>query len=157
MTTAIWSGKHGQLGADKQAATWMTVGKIFPIEGQGYLTGAGYYDDLVEVARWIGLGSNEDTKPELPEGEEREDNTGFIFVDLKGSAFWLTTPFLRMVPVTEQYFAVGSGAVPAMAALEAGATVRQALAIACKYDECTGSKYSIVDIPPKVKKAIAKT
>lgn len=156
MTTAVWSGKHGQLGADKQAGTWMTVGKIFPIEGQGYLTGAGYYDEIVEVARWLNAGSKEEDKP-VVESTTGDCDTDFIFVDLKGNAFWFTSPYLRMVPIVEQYYAVGSGSLAALGALEAGATVRQALAIACKYDEATGSKYSIVDIPTKEKKVVVKT
>lgn len=149
MTTAVWSAKHGQLGADKLISGWLTGGKIFAVGHGAYLTGAGFYDDIVEVAKWLKEGGKEDNKPTLAERDDAAKDSDFILVESNGKAYWLTCPFLRKVEITDQYYAVGTGAVAAMAALEAGATVHRALAIAAKYDNETGTKTTVISIPEK--------
>ena len=144
MTTAIWSYKHNTLGADNQCGGWVEVGKIFPLADGSYLTGAGFYDDIVEVAAWLAAGAKEEDKPSL--GSRGDDDSDFIYVGKDGTAYWLTCPFLRKVRIVNKYYAIGSGGAFALGALEAGATVEQALAIAAKYDPHTGKTNRTVEI-----------
>lgn len=153
MTTALWSAKHRQLGADKLVDSWITAGKIFPLKSGGYVTGAGYYDDIVEVAKWMDEGSKEDNKPTLADRDEDAKDSDFIYVDKEGTPYWLTSPFLRMIPIQETFYAVGSGGLIALGALEAGATVARALQIAAKYDPATGTKHSIISFPQPPEKS----
>ncbi len=146
MTTAVWSYKHGILGADCLCNSWVEVGKIFPLRDGSYLTGAGYYDDIVEVAKWLNDGAKEDSKPTLADRGDDARDSDFIYVERDGTAYWLTCPFLRKVRITNQFYAIGSGAAYALGALAAGATVRQALAIAAQYDPDTGKKCRVVAI-----------
>lgn len=152
MTTAVWSYKHSTLGADGVCAEWIEVGKVFPVGDGSYLTGAGYYDDIVEVAHWLNNGAKEDSKPAIADRQDDPKDSDFIYVEKDGTAYWLTCPFLRKIKITNKFYAVGSGAGYALGALEAGATVEESLAIAAKYDPDTGSKYKTI----KIEKATAK-
>ena len=52
--------------------------------------------------------------------------------------FYMIGRLFMQIPVDLPYFAVGSGGAWALGALEVGATARQAVEVACKYDACTG-------------------
>lgn len=145
MTTAVWSYKHMTLGADRQCGGGLDVGKIFPVGENTYLTGAGYYDDIVEVAKWMSEGAKEEKKPDIAGRAEEGKDSDFLLVE-NGVAYWLTTPFLRKVEVTNEFIALGTGRRYALGALEAGATVEEALAIAAKYDEYTGTECNMTEI-----------
>lgn len=145
MTTAVWSYKHMTLGADRQCATWIDVGKVFPLRDGSYLAGAGYYDDILEVAKWLNEGGDEDEKPNIP-GKDDDKDSDYILVEPDGTAYWLTSPYLRKVKITNEFYAVGSGSRAALGALYAGATVEEALSIAAKLDNYTGPVFNTVKI-----------
>jgi hypothetical protein len=149
MTTALWSGKHGVLAADNHSGSWMNVGKVFELPEGCYLTGAGYMDDMFEVALWLKDGGKENKKPTLADRGEDNKDTDFIYVEADGTAYWLTSPWLRKVPILNTFYAIGTGDKLALAALEAGATPAMAMKIAAKYDPDTGPKATLVKFPIK--------
>lgn len=143
MTTIAWDGKH--LAADRRMGGWMTTGKVFPLKSGGMMSGAGYYDHLVEVAAWLDAGGE---RPKLS-----EDDPSDIFVVEDGKAYFLTWPYLRKVEIQEGYYAVGSGSHFALGALAMGADARKAIEIASRFDPDTGHG---IDVYPCAKPARAK-
>lgn len=148
MTTCVWSYKHSELGADRLSTDGLTVNKVFRFKNGSCLTGAGYIDDVAEVAYWISKGCKESSKPDLS-GRDTDKDSDFLLIDSAGVAYWLTCPFLRRVEVTDTFFTLGSGAQYAMGALEAGATPSEALAIAARHDQATGHDFDIVTFKRK--------
>lgn len=141
MTTIAWDGTY--LAADKQAGNHYVVGKIFPIPGGRYLAGAGYYDQIVEVAAWLQAGGEADKKPNFPaEG----DSSSLLLVEPSGTAYWLTWPFLRLVEINEPFAAMGSGEDLAVGAMAMGASAKKAVSIATRFDPYTGKGITCVKV-----------
>lgn len=146
MTTVAFDGKT--LAADRRMGGYMNVGKIFKLPDGSLLAGAGYYDQIVEVATWLTLGRDEAQRPGLPDGRESE----FIWITPKGVAHWLTWPWLRPVRINEAFAAAGSGSQFALGAMAAGASAKRAVEIASKYDEATGKGVDVVEIVKPAKR-----
>lgn len=67
-----------------------------------------------------------------------EDDNEYIVTD--GKKIWLADTKLRLAPVGDRFWAVGSGGIAAMAAMYAGADAKTAVQIAIKVDENSGGK-----------------
>ena len=132
MTTIAWDGQH--LAADKQMGGRLRTGKIFPLGDGQYLAGAGDFCQIVEIATWIMQGALEQAKPSLPD----EMSSELLIVHPDGTAYWLTWPYLRKVKLNEPFASLGSGGEYALGALAMGATAKQAVQIATRYDPHTG-------------------
>ena len=72
-----------------------------------------------------------------PESHSDDDNE-YIVTD--GKRIWLADTRLRLAPVGDKFWAVGSGGIAAMAAMYAGADAETAVKIAIKVDEYSGGK-----------------
>lgn len=156
MTTVIYSKKHKQLLADRQIGMPISQGsKIFKSHDGTYITGAGYYDDLSEVARWVDMGHPEDSKPQLPDRGDGKDSDFLLVDSLSGLAYWLTCPYLRRVPIDGDFYTLGTGGQFALGALIAGATPVEAMGIAASLDPYTSYEYDMFDLA-KGKKPSAK-
>lgn len=142
MTTVAW--KSGQLAADKKLDQWMTTCKIFKLPNGAYLSGAGLFDDIVEIAAWFAAGCPPETNPDCS-----EDSTDLLLMEADGSCYWLTDPFLRKMKITEGYYAVGSGAKYAIGAMAAGKSAKDAVLIAAKHDPDTGNGVDVVKVRKK--------
>jgi hypothetical protein len=142
MTTIAW--KNGVIAADRQLAGWQMVNKLFRLKDGSVVGGAGYFDDVHEIARWLDAGAKEATRPPLTEGP---DNTSDVIVATPdGKAYWLTWPWLRRVEVLDGCIAVGSGAKAALGAMYAGASAKRAVEIACRLDESTGKGVNVIRV-----------
>ena len=106
--------------------------------------GAGFYDEIVEIVAWITAGAKEDKKPALPESDD--DSSDIIVVDPDGAAHWLTWPYLRRVPISGSFCAVGSGAKYAIGAMAMGANARRAVQVASRFDNQTGGGVNVVHL-----------
>lgn len=135
MTTVAW--RAGWVAADRLVDEWMDSGKLFRLKDGSVLTGAGYLDDIVEVAAWIGAGCRQDAKPDGLSAD-KDDRTGFLLACPDGKAYWLTQPWLRRVEITDEFFALGSGAPYALAAMAMGAGAKRAVQVAMRFDPNTG-------------------
>jgi hypothetical protein len=131
---------------------FMTLHKIFPLGNGGFIAGAGYYDQIVEIADWMSNGCNPETRPSLPES----DGSTLLVVDENGKVYWLTWPYLRPIPIEEPFIAIGSGSAYAMGAMAAGASAERAIAIAVEFDPNTGKGIQVVRCGPKAKKTRKK-
>lgn len=135
MTTVAW--RAGWVAADRLVDGWMESGKLFRLKDGSVLTGAGYLDDIVEVAAWINAGCKAAAKPDGLSAD-KEERSGFLLARPDGKAFWLTQPWLRQVEITDEFFALGSGADYALGAMAMGASARRAVQIAMRFDPNTG-------------------
>lgn len=142
MTTAVW--RAGVVAADRLIDEWQEACKVFRLKGGAVLTGAGGYDDLVEIARWLDAGGREEDKPDLSKDQDNE-RTDFILAKPDGSAYWLTR-FLRQVRINEPYAAVGSGKQYALAAFAMGARPKRAIEIARQFDPQTGKGIDVIRV-----------
>jgi hypothetical protein len=143
MTTIAWDGKT--LAADRRMAGWMTACKIFPLADGRVMAGAGYMDDLAEVAAWLNSGADDRDEPSIDHDDD------FFLLD-GGKCYWLTMPFLRPLPVQEGYAAIGSGAPYALAAMACGKTAVEAVEIAAMFDPHTGNGVDTFPAQPNAKR-----
>lgn len=147
MTTIAFDGET--LAADRKMGDRYNVQKIFKVPG-GYAAGCGDYDFIIEIVNWLAEGSDRDNIPALPEKDNDGDaKAEVIVISNLGKVTWLTWPFLRPVPISEKKVAYGSGGDIALGAMAAGATARQAVAIACRFDPNTGQGIDAVQVVKK--------
>lgn len=139
MTTAAWDGKC--LATDRRMSGGVTGNKLFALPNGAYMVGAGTYDDIVEVALWL---QKKRRKPKFSASEEGMSEV--IVVQPNGTAYWLTWPFLRKVAIREPHAAIGTGMDYALGALAAGATAKQAVQIAARFDLETGHGVDCVQV-----------
>lgn len=142
MTTIAFDGTT--LAADRKMGNRYNVQKIFKVP-DGYAAGCGNYDYVIEIIEWLANGSDREKMPNLPDGTEAD----VIIVSPKGRVSWLTWPFLRPQRLSETKVAYGSGSDIALGAMAAGATARQAVAIACRFDQHTGGGIDVVKVVNK--------
>lgn len=145
MTTLVFDGKT--LACDRRMGPGYNVPKIFKLKDGRYASGCGNYDYILEIVYWLNCGAPRDDRPSLPDtnGDAVAD---VVVVNKKGLVSWLTWPFLREQRLTETRVAFGSGSEFAMGALAMGATARQALKIAHRFDPHTGLGFDCVRIVP---------
>jgi hypothetical protein len=141
LTTVAWDGKT--LAADRRMAGWMDACKVFHLKDGRVLSGAGYMDELAEVAAWLDAGGDDRDKPVV--SDDDDTCTDYLLID-GDTCYWLTTPFLRPIEVRDGMAAVGSGSRYALGAMAAGKTAAEAVAIAARFDPNTGGG---VDTHPK--------
>jgi hypothetical protein len=137
------------LAADMRSSGWVKLHKIFPLGNDGYVAGAGYYDQVVEVATWLSSGSDPEKRPSIPDSD---DSSNILIVDGGGVCYWLTVPYLRPIKIEEPFIAIGSGAEFAMGAMAAGASATRAVEIAAMYDPSTGDGVQTVRCGPRPKR-----
>jgi hypothetical protein len=139
MTTVAWDGV--MLAADRNIGS-LTNGKIFQLKNGEYVAGAGYYDQIVEIVRWMDAGERPARRPALPDKDA--ESSDIVILRPNKKLFWLTWPYLRRVPVLDRIVAVGSGSAYALGAMAAGANAKQAIEIASRYDGATGGGIDVV-------------
>jgi hypothetical protein len=145
MTTIAFDGMT--LAADRRMGGGYNVPKVFKLRDGRYAAGCGDYDYVLEIIHWLNRGSPRDDVPVLPDkNEDGEPAAEVIVVSAKGVVSWLTWPFLREQKLTETKVAFGSGSDYALGAMAAGATARQALKIAHRYDPDTGMGFDCVRV-----------
>jgi hypothetical protein len=141
------------LAADLKASGFITLRKIFPLGRGGFVAGAGYYDQIVEIATWLSNGSKPEERPVLPDGD---DNSTMLVIDEEGVCYFLTWPYLRPVKIDAPFIAIGSGSEFAMGAMAAGANAGRAVEIASMYDPHSGGGVQLVRCGPKKPKKQSK-
>jgi ATP-dependent protease HslVU (ClpYQ) peptidase subunit len=142
VTTIVWRSPF--LAADRQVGEIHSCRKIFPLGDGSYLAGAGYYDQCVEVVEWWKAGQKRDALPTFP--DDLGEGSSLLLVKADGSAYWLTWPYLRPVPIAEEFVAVGSGSEYALGALAAGMGAKRAVEIATRFDPQTGKGVDVVRV-----------
>lgn len=131
MTTIAWDGKS--LVADRQTTKGSTRGtmcKIFQLNNNRFLAGAGDAVEINQVVHWMKAGGKKKMKPDIEESE-------FLMLDKRGKKCYFMDH--RLVPmVCESFSAIGSGSDFALGAMAAGVDAERAIQIASRLDVFTG-------------------
>jgi len=145
MTTIAFDGYT--LAADRRMGGDRIVHKISKVP-EGWAAGCGDASLVIEVIEWLKMGSPRDALPDLPEEcyDEGTGRTEIIVINPKGKCYRLTWPYLRPIPMLNAYIAIGSGGEYAMGAMAYGATDKEAVQIASKFDKGTGFGIDTVQI-----------
>lgn len=123
--------RDGQMAADSRISGTYNTPFIKITRKPGYLIGfAGDLSQALVFTDWFQ--SRESRQPDLAE----EKGWCALTLSAKGVEYWDCS--LRPSPIMERYAAIGSGAPFAIAAMDAGATAKQAVAIAIKRDPGCG-------------------
>lgn len=64
----------------------------------------------------------------------------FTILILKPKGLYVADAYCREVPILEKFFAIGSGAAAALAAMHCGKSAREAVTIAARIDPYTGGR-----------------
>jgi 20S proteasome alpha/beta subunit len=140
MTTICWNGRV--VAADRQADNGgykFTVSKIFKLKDGGVAGIAGDFSSGLKVVDWL----NGAEKPLF----DKEDS--FVVMVIRGKECFVYEPTLMPIKVDQPFFAIGSGAHFAMAALHFGKSPKVAIETAALFDSGTGMGYEEIVIGKK--------
>jgi len=145
MTTVAY--RQGVMVGDRRVTEDSLVAfemrKVFKRRSDGALIGGvGNTTILQRYAEWF-LDGERGFKPGL--GATKDDETCFIVARPNGRVEYHDRNGIQ--PILGKFFAIGSGASAALGALEMGATARQAVRVASKYDVNTGNGFHAVELP----------
>jgi hypothetical protein len=87
------------------------------------------------IAEWIAKISKDDEPP--------TDDCDVDLLVMIGKKLWLADQKMRMAPVPRGHFAIGSGAIGAMVAMNLGLSAEQAVKEVIKVDESCGGRVKI--------------
>lgn len=110
--------------------------KLFKI-GNHIIGGCGIEDLCLEYVKWRAKGSPEDERPQM------QEFTG-IHLTKKG-VFIVNAPYFNLQKA-DKVLAIGSGADFAVGAMAYGASPREAVKIAMKYDTGTGGRITVLSL-----------
>jgi ATP-dependent HslUV protease subunit HslV len=147
MTTVAWDGKR--MAADRMI-TFGAIGvralrsKIRTGAYHGLpalFAGAGtiiYYEAVID---WLIAGMPDEHKPEMP---QTPDSFTVMVVTEQGVYCYIDS--LRPIPLGQIPWALGTGADYALGAMDAGASARRAVEIACARDTGSGLDIDVVTL-----------
>lgn len=135
MTVIAWDGKT--LAADKRftnAGHGSTGRKVFSFNGK-IVACCGDADGAAEMFIWYRDGANPEKFP--ARGRHEKDWTLMVVVDMDGLSYYERTPY--PIHNEDSYWACGSGRDYALAAMYLGKTAREAVEVACHFDNMCGN------------------
>lgn len=154
MTTIAVDLRAMLIAADTQntdsAGTKYRCCKIERFKDGRFFLGSGHLLTIGKAKRWAGHKFAEKHRPDFEElfGECANDFAfSCVVVDPHGRVT-LVDDEMEPQPILDPYFAIGSGGHFAVGAMDAGATVEEAVRIACKRDPNTSEPVHVVAIPP---------
>ena len=157
MTTLAWDGTT--FAADRQlTASYMRHGgtKLFTVDG-GIAGISGRYEVGLKIIAWLQSDRDPNKYPQM--NEDRDDESAAIYWVTKAGSAFRFFGYPLPVPITEPFFAGGSGRDYALGAMAHGADAIEAVQIACRFDSMSGvgvdawtlsGKYSYEFVPPGV-------
>lgn len=131
MTTIVCT--RSSIFADKRSTGGhiMRVTKLFRVNGSII----GIAGNIEQALRFVEWRRTPEAKPAFA------DNSNFAALELTadGGIIWWGAEMVG-IPVEDEYFAIGSGSAYALGALAMGASPKDAIKIASRWDEATGSE-----------------
>jgi ATP-dependent protease HslVU (ClpYQ) peptidase subunit len=126
------------------------VTKIRQIGSSLYGFAGSVYPALVFL-EWLGSGRLDKTRLYRMLSEDARDSVDILELSPDGLAIW--NGWGVRLPIHDDSYAIGSGAMAALAALKSGAEPADALKQAFKLDECSGGDIEIAElVTPKKKR-----
>lgn len=152
MTTIVYDRRTKTIGADTQntssADEIYRSTKIEKLSNGGYFLGSGHSYGIGLAKRWANDGFKEAKRPDFSIFLSDTDMYGFtcLWVHPNGEEVWRVDDEMTPIFITDEYTAIGSGGAYALGALDAGATVVEALRIAAARDPSTSAPFEILKI-----------
>lgn len=139
--TTIVCNRHG-MAADKRISggAMFRSTKIFRVHGALL----GISGNVEQALRFVEWRRTPETKPQFV------DVTGIEVIELtpSGALIWWGSEMVG-IPIEEDYYAIGSGAQLALGALSMGATPKQAVQVAARWDTGTGTEIQTMTLKGK--------
>ena len=142
MTTIAY--RDGVLAGDTQVSGGIKTysPKVFTTKGGQLVGGAGDLVSVLVFVDWVGR-----PKSERPDLSHDDDFEALVISPDGGVEWWDNT--LRPVPVPEPFYAIGSGELAAMGAMERGASAEEAVEAGIKWDSQSGGTVVAVRLKSK--------
>lgn len=149
MTTIVADLTMGRMAADRRIttndgevlATCPTKIERLELGGDTYLVGlAGLESPGLIFMEWFEHGSW-DEPPEPMSSLDPEDD--FSILVLGAGKMWVVDKFMRMIPLYDRWYGVGTGSIMAWAVLKAGCGMHLAMETAIAMDSGSGDGYDI--------------
>ena len=140
MTTIVCT--RSGMAADRRATGIhiMRVTKIHRVNGALI----GVSGNMEQALRFIEWRRNPEQRPSFAE----QPNFAALELTIDGGILYWGAELIP-IPVENDYFAIGSGSPYALGALAMGATPKEAIKVATKWDEATGSEIQSVTLKGK--------
>lgn len=140
MTTIAWSKKSGRIAADRQSSYHGNQAtKLYELPDGSIVGTSGAHDQSLRAVAWLRDESKE--RPSLP-----AEYGSLMRAYPDGRAVYYHAA-LEAMPISFEFWAIGSGADYAMGAMARGATPEEAVEIASRYDEHTGGGIDVKYLP----------
>ena len=143
MTTVAY--RDGVMAADTQgeyAGLRRTCQKIHRVEGV-IIGCSGSYTDGLTFVDWWRAGHDLDKTPKFKTYHGGDDAPDIHAIVLTAEGVEIWTEHFQKRPVTDEFFAVGSGAMAALAAMHMGAAAEKAVGVAMLVDIYTGGDVQV--------------
>lgn len=150
MTTIAYSA--GVMAADTQVTAGnrkFRTHKVRRMADGGLIGGAGHLTNILRVQRWAEEGFSGEL-PELKDGEDDEGEFECLVVMGDGSAYLLDSE-LELMPIHDEFIALGSGGNYAMGAMACGMSPLEAVRIAARFDAATSEPVESWKVEPAKK------
>lgn len=153
MTTALYDRRTRTLGADTQnttsdGSTIVRVSKIEKLKNGWYFLGSGHLYTIDESRMWAEKKWSPDHMPtfELFLGDTEEYGFACLAIDPKTNDVWYIDNELTPIKVMDDVIGVGSGSSWAVAQVEAGKPMIEALRYAASKDSGTSGPFEVIQI-----------
>jgi ATP-dependent protease HslVU (ClpYQ) peptidase subunit len=139
MSIIVWDRKS--IAADRQGTTYgmryaaQKLHRVLTVEGTMALACVGNEEAAHLLFAWYKAGCKKDEWPALVQSD-KENNAYLIVATRKGCVVYQRQPVA--IAVLDEFIAWGSGRDYAMGAMAKGATAREAVEIACRFDVSCG-------------------
>lgn len=141
MSVIAWDGKT--LAADKQGndGNIVTITKIIRV-GKHLIGGTGSAASTASIFRWYQMGADPEKFPECQKDKERWSDLLVVTPDKKVFKYEQEPVCFE---IEDKFVSIGSGSPYALSAMELGATAKEAVLIACKYERNCGRGVDVLE------------
>jgi len=142
MTTVAASMKFKEIAADSKCSDDSSHYQVSKLRfGEDYARGAA--GDWDKCIRFHELADK---------GGEADDDLDIEAIELRPDGIYVYEGILTAVRIKNEFYAIGSGAPYAMAAMRLGLSPKEAVAIAAEFDPGTGGEIDVWRLPETKKK-----
>lgn len=142
MTTVAASIKFREIAADSRCSDDSGHYLVHKLRtGQDYARGAA--GEWTKCLKWHEL---------MEKGGEADDDLDVEGIELRPDGIWVFEGIISGAKIKNEFFAIGSGAPYAIAAMHLGLSPREAVELAALYDPGTGGEIDVWKLPDDLPK-----
>ena len=143
MTTVAY--RDGVMAADSQADSGglLRIRQKLHRVGEEIIGSSGNSMDIMAFVKWWRSGNDLMALPEFRSYGRDSDPPDFVALVLSAAGLELWNEYFEPLPILDEFFAIGSGAAAAIAAMHMGADAPKAVEIAALVDVATGGEVQV--------------